>query len=333
MSQFRQNFITKEWVIIAPERAKRPDQFAKKFSGDQTPKPEHDPKCPFCPGNEAMTPQEVYRDGGPGDWRVRVVPNKFAAVSPDSSPARRTVGRFLEADGFGRAEVIIESPLHNHSIAMMTTDGVKNVLGAYKARYEELSKDENVDMVTIFRNNGPQAGTSLVHPHSQVIATSMIQPVVRNLMQQALFYHDTYGQCPYCVMLEEELKQKDRIVIEGKHFVVFCFFASRTPFETRIIPKRHNSHFLGITKEEMDELAEILRITLKKFHEGLNDPDYNLIVSSSPVSDGELHYDHWRITIIPRLTTPAGFELGSGIFINIMPPEESAKFLRGVKAD
>lgn len=331
MPQFRQNFITKEWVIIAPERAKRPDQFARKEEKKE--KPPFDQKCPFCPGNESQTPPAIYTLNNGGGWNIRVVPNKFAAVNAELSPNRKRVGRFLSADGFGKAEVIIETPRHDQTLALMSGSEVRDVLETYKKRYSDLSKDDHVDMITIFRNHGATAGTSLAHPHSQIIATPVIQPAIRNLMQQALLYHDSYGECPYCVMLQEELRQGERIVYEGKYFVVFCLYASRTPFETRIIPRRHYSRFDGISKEEMEELSDIMRTTLKKLYVGLNDPDYNFVISSSPISDGELHYDHWRIMIVPKLTTPAGFEIGSGIFINIMPPEDSARFLRAIKVE
>lgn len=332
MPQFRQNFITNEWVIIAPERSKRPDQFAR-TAEKRKERPAHDPKCPFCPGNENQTPPSLYTKTGGDGWRVRVVPNKFAAVNPELSPKRKSVGKFLTADGFGRAEVVIESPRHDATLAMMSTGEVREVLESYKNRYADLAKDEKVDMITIFRNHGVKAGTSLEHPHSQIIATPIIPPHVRQIMQHAILYHDTYGQCPHCVMLEEELSQKERIVFEGKHYVVYCMFASHTPFETRIVPRRHYSRFDSTTEEEMDELANVLRITLKKIYVGLGDPDYNFVITSSPISDGEVHYDHCRFVIVPRLTTPAGFEIGSGIFINIMLPEECAKFLREVKAD
>jgi len=332
MPEFRQNFITNEWVIVAPERAKRPDQFAK----DREKKPkrlEHDASCPFCPGNEDKTPPATLTFGEGKNWQLRVVPNKFAAVNTALLPTRRSVGKFLSADGFGIAEVIVENPLHNEMLSTMPVKVVRDVLAAYKNRYAAISKNEHVDLITIFKNHGEKAGTSLEHPHSQIIATPIIPPHVRYLMQRALLYHDTYGVCPYCVMLEEELAQKDRIVFEGEYFIVFCHFASRTPFETRIVPRRHYSRFDGITDGELDELAVILRMMLRKLYVGLNDPDYNFMISSSPISEGDLHYDHWRLVIVPKLTTLAGFEIGSGIFINIMPPEDCAKFLREVNAD
>jgi len=332
MPQFRQNFITNEWVIVAPERAKRPDQFAKEHE-QRAKRAVHDANCPFCPGNEDKTPPATYVVNEGKSWRLRVVPNKFAAVNPDLIPKREPVGKFLSAEGFGIAEVIIENPLHNQSLATMPIDFMRDVLKTYKERYAALATNEHVNLVTIFKNHGPKAGTSLEHPHSQIIATPVVPPHVRYLLQQAILYHDTYGNCPHCVMLEEELKQKDRIIFEGKHFVTFCSFAARTPFETRIFPKRHSSRFDSITDEELDELAYALRTLLRKLYAGLNDPDYNFVISSSPTSDGELHYEHWRLVIVPKLTTPAGFEIGTGVFINTVPPEDCAKFLRDINVE
>lgn len=331
MSQFRQDFITKGWVIVAPERAKRPDQFARETHRKE--RLPHNTGCPFCKGNESLTPSTVYSVGRNDDWQLRVIPNKFAAVNPNTRPIRKTEGEFLNADGFGIAEVVVETPRHDTSPALMSTEEIKLILYSYVARYTALSMNENVDLINIFRNHGPSAGTSIEHPHSQIIATPIVPLTIRQIMQQARVYHDTFGKCPYCVMLAEEISQGTRMIMETKEHVAFCPYASRTPFEIRILPKRHYSRLDGIRDDEIQDLAETLRIVLKKLHVGLNDPDYNYVLHTSPTSDGELHYDHWQLIITPRITTPAGFEIGSGIFINIMPPEQAASFLREVKID
>lgn len=333
MPQFRQNFITKEWVIVAPERSRRPDQFVRQTNHDHAELPAHDPGCPFCSGNESMTPPPSFVNKGPEGWRLRVVPNKFAAVNPELSPERRNDGLFLSAAGFGVAEVIIEHPAHNTTLALMTSTEVENVVSAYKQRFGSLAADPHIDLITIFRNHGRSAGTSLIHPHSQVIATPIVPPHVRHLMQQAIIYHDTHGTCPYCDMMKEELSQGVRIVMETPHHIAYCPWASRSPFETWIMPRRHYSRFDAMSEEETSDLAGLLRRSLLKLHRGLGDPDHNIVISTSPTSDGEVHYDHWRLNITPRLTTAAGFELGSGIFINTMPPEDAAAFLRDVPAE
>lgn len=328
MPQYRQNFITKEWVVIAPERAKRPDQFARKEESKV--KLQHDPKCPFCPGNENQTPSPILVIDGKDGWLLRVVPNKFAAVDPTACALRGMDGIFLSAEGFGIAEVIIENRSHNNCIATMTQEEVLGIMTSYRSRYSVLSTDPNIDMITIFRNHGARAGTSLEHPHSQIIATPIVPTNIRQRMQQTQYYHDTYGKCAYCVLLDEEVSAGKRIVMESKYFVAHCPYASAMPFQTQITPKRHFSDFKDVSDEELKDLSIVLHTVLGKFHRGLNDPDFNYAIQTAPISDGALHYDHISINITPRLTTAAGFEIGTGIFINIMPPENAAEFLRSV---
>lgn len=329
MPEFRQNPVSKEWVVIATERAKRPEDFTKDNPDKEESSP-HRVDCPFCVGNEDKTPPPLYTIDGDNGWRLRVVPNKFAALQSDLSPQREQVGKFLRAGGFGMAEVVIETPGHNLTIATMDHETVGNILRAYKIRYAELSQDEQVNLITIFRNNGEKAGTSLEHPHSQIIATPIVPPRVRDQMNKCRVAYDTYGACVYCYMLKEELSQRIRIVIESDHFVSFCPFASRSPFEVRILPKRHTSSFGGITFEEVEELADVLRFTLKKIYIGLKNPDYNYIIRSSRTEAPQAKHYHWYMVIIPKLTIPAGFEIGTGIYINTALPEKCAEYLRKI---
>jgi UDPglucose--hexose-1-phosphate uridylyltransferase len=185
-------------------------------------------------------------------------------------------------------------------------------------------------LVTIFRNHGLRAGTSLEHAHAQLIATPIIPPHVRNPIKHAVLYHDTNGTCVYCDMLAEELRLKERIVLENDYFVAFAPFASRTPFEMRIIPKTHRASFGEICGEELPDLACFLQNVLARIYWGLNNPDYNLVIRSAPVGDEDVKYYHWYMVIIPKLTTPAGFEIGTGIYINVIYPEECARFLKKV---
>lgn len=330
MPEFRQNMVSKEWVIIATERAKRPDNFIQKKEDKKTLQP-YRKDCPFCPGNEDLTPPPVYSIEKDGKWILRVVPNKFAALQSHLTTERRHEGKFLKANGFGIAEVIIESPFHHRTIATMEKDEVKNTVFAYRERANSISKIQNIELITIFRNYGEKAGTSLEHPHSQIIATPIVPPYVRNPLYQSQLASDTYGNCIYCGMIEEEMNQKARVVMESEYFVVICPFASRSPFETRIYPKIHRSTFNHISDAEVEDFAWVLQDTLKRIYIGLNDPDYNYIIRSSPISDGEVKYHHWYIVIVPKLTTPAGFEIGTGIYINTALPEECAKYLREVK--
>jgi len=329
MPEFRQNMVSKEWVIIATERAKRPDQFLQK-KGEKTPLPPHREDCPFCTGNESKTPPSLLTIETNGGWSLRVVPNKFAALQSHLTTQRKHEGRFLKADGFGIAEVIIETPAHNRTIATMDLEEVKNTVWAYKKRYLALAETGKIDLITIFRNYGERAGTSLEHPHSQIIATPIVPPHVRNPLYQSQLACDTYGDCIYCGMMEEEKRQQVRIVEETSYFLVLCPFASRSPFETRIYPKMHRSSFALITEEELTEFAAVLQRTLKRLYFGLNDPDYNYIIRSAPIEDTDVKYHHWYLVIVPKLTTPAGFEIGTGIYINTTLPEQCAEFLRGV---
>ena len=320
---------TKEWVVIATERAKRPEDFLK--GKEKRPElPAYSPTCPFCPGNEEKTPPSVLAVEENNEWKLRVVPNKFAALQPQYSTRRERVGRFLKADGFGVAEVIIETPVYNATIATMDAHEVQRVIAAYRSRQIAISQDPRINLVTTFRNHGSKAGTSLEHPHSQIIATPIVPPHIRYPMNQAILAFDTYGSCIFCDMIDEELQQRERIILETEHFVAFCPFASRSPFETRILPKRHNSSFSTVSDAEVEDLAYIMRTLLRKIYLGLDNPDYNYIVRSAPTTDEDVRFYHWYILIVLKLTTPAGFEIGSGIYINTTYPEQCAAFLREV---
>ena len=328
MSEFRHNLITNEWVVVATERAKRPHDFIGKKAS--SPLPEYSETCPFCPGNEKNTPVAVYRYPVEGDWKIRVIPNKYAALKPTDSLERQQVGRYLKFGGFGYAEVVVETPKHNQTLGTLSVDEAYQVMLAYKARYDILSADERIDLVTIFRNHGERAGTSLEHPHSQIIATPLVPLRVRNQLEETQRYSANFGTCVFCDILKEEKKDGRRIVLETEHFVAFEPFASRSPFETWIFPKRHQSVFGAIHLNELHDMAKIVRDVLYKIHTGLENPDYNLILQSAPTKEDDVDYYHWYIRIIPRLSTPAGFEMGTGIYISTAYPEETAEFLRKV---
>jgi UDPglucose--hexose-1-phosphate uridylyltransferase len=330
MPEFRQNLLSNEWVIISTERARRPEDFLEDKK-EKPPRPRLSPKCPFCPGHEAQTPPELYTVPGNGGWRVRVVPNKFAALQPDLAFQPEPDGRFLKATGYGIAEVIVENPRHDLSLATMDVAAVRDVVAVYKLRYLSAARGDKISFVNIFRNHGVRAGTSLEHPHSQLIATPIVPPHVRYPIERAVRYYDTYSRCIYCDMLAEEKRKGERVVAETESFVAYAPFASRTPFEVRIMPKRHQASFGEIDDAELPGFAGILKDSLARIHTGLGDPDYNFIVRSAPVGDEKAKYFHWYLLIIPKLTTPAGFEIGTGIYINVTYPERCAEFLRNVK--
>lgn len=337
MPELRQDPTTKEWVVIAIERAKRPDQFRHRAKIDPVSTPK-ERVCPFCPGNELLTPEEVLalRDSGEKDqpgWRVRVVPNKFAALTPEESTQRHDYGRFFHSlGGFGYHEVIIESPDHDGILPLMSDQQILELLHTYCQRYDSLRKDARVKLILLFRNHGRQAGTSLEHPHSQLVATPIIPFHIRQKYEVAVRHYDDTGHCLYCDVVEEEKAAGKRVVLETPRLLVFHPFASQVPFQTWIAPKQHNPCFARIGFEEKLELASVLRQTLRGLYDALDNPDFNLIVHTAPVEDEEKPYFLWHIEIRPRLTTAAGFELGTGIYINTAIPEETAPFLKSVLA-
>ena len=332
MSEIRQDQATKRWVVMATERAKRPQDLAGDVSAVEE-QPEHSADCPFCPGNEERTPPELFavRDGGapntPG-WKVRAIPNAFPALQPEGEIEVSMPHCFTSISGVGAHEVIIESPLHNANPATMSVEEVELALQAACARFEALGQDERLSYVALFRNNGRAAGSSLTHPHSQIIATPIAPTVVRLEIEEARRHYDDRIHCVYCEVIEEELEAGERIVVENEWFVVYQPFASRWPFETWILPKRHASVFNPGEVCPLGPFAETLHRTLRALYEGLGNPAYNLVLHEAPLRDTCDDYYHWHIEILPRLSTPAGFELGTGIWINTVLPEESAEFLR-----
>jgi UDPglucose--hexose-1-phosphate uridylyltransferase len=333
MPELRQNFATKEWVIIATDRARRPEQMAQQR--ERKVLPSLVPTCPFCPGNEGLTPPEVLRVPASGavPWHVRVVANKFAALSREVQPTRTVQRSRRTVNGFGVHDVIIETPDHAQVLALMPDSYVAEILRVYKTRYDELSLDPRIAHITIFKNHGRDAGTSLEHPHSQLVATPVISHQVRERFQHALRHHDDFGECMFCQMLEEELQEQTRIVMVSEHFVALELFASPVPFCTHIYPRRHMASFGDVSAAEINDLARMLRAMLAKLYHGLQDPDFNFTLRSAPAENFGVKYFHWYVSIIPRLTRVAGFELGSGMFINTVLPEAAAEFLRKVDAE
>lgn len=329
MSVIRQDPTTKEWVIIATERGRRPhDHEARAEPAERR---RHDSGCPFCPGNEALSPSEVFRyPNEPGAaWTTRVVVNKFPALRAEGEPRHREPGPlFREMDGVGHHEVIIETPFHDRLLPLMSDPEVEGILKVYQARYRALQQDRRVKYIILFKNHGQRAGTSLEHPHTQLAATPVPPLLHRRKTEVAIGHFDDTGRCLYCDLVEEELKDRVRVIFRTPSFVVFHPFASRAPFETWIAPTEHQPSFGQVTPSAMAELASVLRRTLAALHRGLGNPDYNFIVHSAPTEDENRPYYLWHLQILPRLSTLAGFELGSGIFITTMMPEESAAFMR-----
>ncbi len=340
MPELRRGPIADRWVIVAPERAKRPSDFLtpKEKPNGLTPD-----KCPFCAGNEDKTPPEIYRASrSDGSWQVRVVPNKFPAMHDYPELGRTAVNGFYDRmNGVGTHEVIIESPEHDKEIPDLPLEDVKTIIDTYVLRLQELKKNDWYRYILLFKNHGKRAGASLSHPHSQIIATPVVPRLVRDKLQAARTYYEKKERCLFCDVMLMELQSGERIIEETDDYVAFTPYASRFPFEITIMPKKHAHDFADICDEQRQSLALILKHTLYRLKELLGDPPYNLVLHNAPNPIpragkpgywATLQYDyHWRIAIIPRLTTVAGFEWGTGFYINPVPPEHATRYLREVE--
>ena len=330
MSELRQNMATKQWVIIATERARRPEEF---IDWSQRPVnqalPPYDPDCPFCRGNEEGPEMETLRlPQGSEQWQVRVVKNRFPALSQEGDRLRNFDGVHRSISGVGYHEVVIEAPQHNTTPALINADEMSQVLMAFQMRGVAMSLDDRVEHVIYFKNHGVRAGTSLMHPHSQIIALPVVPYDVRARDEEARRYFDDTGSCVYCAMLEDELRDQRRVIIENEDYVAFLPYAALSPFHVWIVPREHHSSFLMVSPISLHRLAALIGDVLRRMYYGLNDPDYNVVVRTAPVKAWYADYLHWYVSLIPRVSQTAGFELGSGMYINTALPEDSAEFLR-----
>ncbi len=341
MAELRKDPIVGRWVIIATERSKRPTSYHTGKDASYT-KPE---KCPFCEGRENMTPPEVYALRGEfskpnaSTWKVRVVPNKYPALETEAPLDKSGIGMFNMMSGFGAHEVIIETTDHKREAKDQTIDEIKNWIYALQERVKALYTDNRFKYVLIFKNKGRGAGATLSHPHHQLIATPVTPKRVKEELVGAMEYFKLNKRCVFCDMIKEELDLGSRIVCENDAFIAFCPYASRFPFETWILPKKHSIDFHD-TKiaEKSASLAAVLKTTLQKLSGAIGEPEYNYIIHAAPnriPREGywesiEVDY-HWHIELFPRLVKTAGFEWGSGFYINPTPPEDAAKFMRELK--
>ena len=331
MSELRKDPIVGRWVIVAKSRARRPHDFVGQPTSNSG------RFCPFCEGNEDKTPGEVlaYRNHGAAanreGWRVRVVPNKFPALEIEGDANKRGDGIYDMMHGIGAHEVIIETPKHLLSTSDLGEKQLREVFWAYRDRLLDLKKDRRLAYGMIFKNVGEAAGASLEHSHSQLIVTPIVPVNVREEIVGARNFYDYRGRCVFCDLIQQELATEKRIVLDTPGFVAICPFASRFPFETWVLPKHHASHYENIQKPAIDELARVMRQTIHRIELAVDRPAYNYILHTAPWDNGELSHYHWHIEIIPRLTKTAGFEWGTGFYINPVPPEEAAAFMREVE--
>ncbi len=331
MPELRKDPVLGRWVIIATERDKRPNDVRT------APPPVKNDFCPFCEGHEGMTPTEIlaYREAGterdgPG-WWVRVVPNKYPVLQIEGTLDKKGVGIYDRMRGIGAHEVVIESPDHKTSLTELTDARVRDVIFACRDRLVDLRKDPRMVFGMVFKNVGAEAGASLEHTHSQIICTPVVPRTIAQEMDGAGRFYDYRGRCVFCDMVEQEKADGARVVAEHGGFIAFEPYASRFPYETWILPRRHSSHFEDIGADDATELACILRRLLKAIETGLGNPPYNYMIHTTPLAMERLEHYHWHIEVIPRLTSVAGFEWGTGFYINPVTPESAAELLRSVE--
>jgi len=331
MPELRKDPIHGRWVIISTERSRRPSDFVpeerKPIGGF----------CPLCEGNEDRTPPEIiaYRENGtspntPG-WTLRVVPNKFPALRIEGDLNREGEGIYDKMNGIGAHEVVIETPRHAETLATMPLEGVERVLQSYRDRIVDLRNDQRLRYVLVFKNHGVAAGASLEHSHSQLIALPIVPGRVVEEIEGSKNYFNFKDRCVFCDIIRQELQQKSRLIFENKSFLSIAPFASRFPFETWILPKTHYPSYEKMESSLYEQAAQILSDTLRRMNRLLNDPPYNYILHTSSFSGSESEHYHWHFEIMPKLTKVAGFEWGTGFYINPTPPEEAAEYLREVK--
>ncbi len=330
MSELRKDPIVERWVVVNVTRPALPSDFSIspfEWKGNKN--------CPFCYGNEHLTPPEIeaisleHREPNTPGWKVRVVPNKFPALRIEGNLDKRGVGIYDMSNGIGAHEVIIDSPHHFKGIGELEDVEVEYMLKAYTSRALDLRKDRRFKYILIFKNVGVQAGASLEHGHSQLIALPMVPKNVKEEVKGAERYFEYKERCVFCDMIAYEREVGERVVMESDHFLAFCPLSSRFSFEVWIIPKEHLIDFALITPENLKELAKILKRTIMKLKKVLGEHPYNYIIHTSPINNMETHPSyHWHIEIMPKLTRVAGFEWGSGFYVVFTPPEVSAKYLR-----
>ncbi len=332
MSELRKDPIIGRWVIISTERGKRPSEFVV------PPPPTKGGSCPFCEGNESMTPPEIiaYREPGtqpntPG-WRIRVVPNKYPALKIEGSLGRVGEGVYDKMNGVGAHEVIVESPNHKDTLSTISTNRFEELLWAYRDRIIDLKKDTRLRYLLIFKNHGEAAGASLEHTHTQLIALPIIPKRVAEELDGSLEYFNYKERCVFCDIVRQEIMQGERVVAENQDFLAVSPYAPKSPFEVWILPKFHESNFENSQKHHYENLALLFSDVLKRMDKVLTFPPYNFILHTAPIKDSvSLQHYHWHFEIMPKLTKTAGFEWGSGFYINPTPPEEAATFLREAK--
>jgi UDPglucose--hexose-1-phosphate uridylyltransferase len=332
LSELRKDPVTGRWVIISTDRRKRPSDFRLEpvtLIGSEY--------CPFCEGHEEMTPPEVlaFRNhgGAPNSrgWDLRVVPNKFPALQVEGNLDREGEGLFDRMNGLGAHEVIIETPQHAKTMSTMSEPEIERVLWAYRERILDLKRDIRFRYILVFKNHGAAAGATLEHSHSQLIALPIVPEFVREELDGARQHYAAKERCVFCDIIRQEVAAGRRVIHENADIVAIEPYAPRFPFETWLLPRAHGARFEEATRQQYESLARMLKVVLQRVDRALETPSYNLIVHSLPFSESSPDYYHWHVELIPKLTRTAGFEWGTGLYINPTSPEEAAQVLRNVR--
>jgi UDPglucose--hexose-1-phosphate uridylyltransferase len=332
LPELRKDPVTGRWVIISTERRKRPNDFQL-----ERPAIIREEFCPFCAGREEMTPREVLAfrhngmpPNGPG-WDLRVVPNKFPALQVEGNLDRTGEGLFDRMNGIGAHEVIIETPDHAKTLATMSELEIERVLWAFRERVLDLKNDRRFRCIVLFKNHGAAAGATLEHTHSQLIALPIVPDFVREEVDGAKKHFSAKERCVFCDIIRQEVTAGKRVVHENADIVAMTPYASRFPFEMWLLPRSHGSRFEEAPRQVYENLARMLKWVLGRMNRALESPPFNFIIHSSPLSEDTNDFYHWHLEIIPKLTRTAGFEWGTGFYINPTSPEEAAEVLRSLR--
>ncbi|MFZ5776189.1 MAG: galactose-1-phosphate uridylyltransferase [Thermodesulfobacteriota bacterium] len=329
MPELRKDPIIGRWIIISTERGKRPTDFIVE---------RHATKggfCPLCPGNENTTPPEVLgynstpgRQANRPGWELRVVPNKYPALIIEGSLNKEGEGLYDRMNGIGAHEVIIETPDHHETFTNLPPERMVKVFWAYRDRLTDLGQDPRFRYVMVFKNFGAAAGASLEHSHSQLIALPIVPRMISSELEGSLSYYKYKERCVFCDIIRQEINQNVRVVAQNDLFLAIVPYAPRSPFEMWILPKQHASSYLAMDNDHFMALAAIFSECMRRLNKCIPDVPFNFVLHGAPLRSQPLEHYHWHFEIMPKLTTIAGFEWGSGFYINPVPPEEAAKFLR-----
>ncbi len=337
MSEIRKNPVTNGWIIISTERAKRPRDYHAEEIPDKV-----DVPCPFCPRKEDLTPGEICSYRAPednGKWWLRGFPAQAPILKIEGEIDQKGFGIYDHLNGIGAHEIIVETPDHHERYATMNTNQIEKILWAYRDRIIDLKRDKRFRYILVFKNHGKRAGASdITHLHSQIIALPVTPKKIKEELENARFHYNLKERCIFCDIIDQELQLEDRVIMKTAHFIALAPWAPRFPFETWILPLKHSHDFTQISKEQIMDLSYLIRSLFRGLSDILGaDFSFNQILHDTPnLIMQEGYWDtiekdfHWHFEIIPRLTNIAGFEWGTGFYINHLPPEYAAKELRKV---